>query len=103
MSFLLRQVAHCDVCGHEWLTSKVPSHCAKCKSRKWNQGVVSSVQPADGSKVFIDQPRKVVHGALPELEQLPILAGYRKRTEHAKTCKCLMCKPPKSSQSSPRS
>jgi rubredoxin len=44
MSFLLRQVAHCDVCGHEWLTSKVPSHCAKCKSRKWNQVIPAYVE-----------------------------------------------------------
>jgi hypothetical protein len=49
MSYVQRFVAHCDVCGHEWLIVggnllaksgipvKVPSHCAKCKSRKWNQ------------------------------------------------------------------
>jgi predicted Zn-ribbon and HTH transcriptional regulator len=39
MSFVKREVAHCDVCGHEWLlvSDKIPTHCAKCKSRKWNQ------------------------------------------------------------------
>lgn len=40
MSFISRLVAHCDVptCGHEWLTNGIPTHCAKCKSRKWNVG-----------------------------------------------------------------
>jgi predicted Zn-ribbon and HTH transcriptional regulator len=37
MSFIMRLVAHCEVCGHEWLTDKIPSHCAKCKSRLWNK------------------------------------------------------------------
>jgi hypothetical protein len=46
MSFVQRQVAHCDVCGHEWLTDKVPSHCAKCKSRRWNQGPVKESRSA---------------------------------------------------------
>lgn len=41
MSFVQRTVAHCDVCGHEWLVvaETIPTHCAKCKSRKWNRPV----------------------------------------------------------------
>jgi hypothetical protein len=38
MSYVTRLAAHCDVCSHEWLTSIAPSHCARCKSRKWNSG-----------------------------------------------------------------
>jgi hypothetical protein len=39
MSFVQRQVAHCDICGHEWIVvaTHVPTHCAKCRSRQWNQ------------------------------------------------------------------
>jgi predicted Zn-ribbon and HTH transcriptional regulator len=39
MSFVQRKVAHCDQCGHEWIltTDREPVHCAKCKSRRWNQ------------------------------------------------------------------
>lgn len=36
MSFIWRKVAHCDLCGHEWLAKGVPVHCAKCKRRTWN-------------------------------------------------------------------
>ena len=38
MSFVTRQAAHCDQCSHEWLVvgASTPTHCAKCKSRKWN-------------------------------------------------------------------
>lgn len=38
MSFVKRQVAHCDQCSHEWLVvvANTPKHCAKCKSRRWN-------------------------------------------------------------------
>jgi hypothetical protein len=44
MSFVNRQAAHCDICSHEWLVvgASTPTHCAKCKSRKWNQGGDSS-------------------------------------------------------------
>jgi hypothetical protein len=42
MSFVQRQAAHCDQCSHEWMTAGTPTHCAKCKSRKWNQGGDSS-------------------------------------------------------------
>jgi predicted Zn-ribbon and HTH transcriptional regulator len=44
MSFVQRKVAHCDQCGHEWIltTDREPVHCAKCKSRRWNQ--LSSLQ-----------------------------------------------------------
>ena len=39
MSFLKRLIAHCDLCGHEWIpTITLPTHCAKCKSRQWNSG-----------------------------------------------------------------
>jgi hypothetical protein len=38
MSFVQRQAAHCDQCSHEWLVvgASTPTHCAKCKSRRWN-------------------------------------------------------------------
>ena len=40
MSFVQRQAAHCDQCSHEWLVvgASTPTHCAKCKSRRWNRG-----------------------------------------------------------------
>ena len=41
MSYLTRTIAHCDICGHEWLPRMPsPSHCAssKCRSRRWNSG-----------------------------------------------------------------
>jgi hypothetical protein len=44
MSFVPRQAAHCDQCSHEWLVvgASTPTHCAKCKSRRWNQSPPSS-------------------------------------------------------------
>lgn len=31
----------CDVCGHVWLCGDVfPVRCAKCKSMRWNSGVL---------------------------------------------------------------
>jgi predicted Zn-ribbon and HTH transcriptional regulator len=36
MSYVERLIAHCDICGHEWITYITPTHCAKCKSRRWD-------------------------------------------------------------------
>ena len=40
MSYCMREVAHCDVCGHEWLVREgvVYTHCTsgKCRSRRWD-------------------------------------------------------------------
>ena len=38
MSYVTRPVAHCDLCGHEWLViaEKTPTHCARCRQRRWN-------------------------------------------------------------------
>jgi hypothetical protein len=96
MSFLLRQVAHCDVCGHEWLTSKVPSHCAKCKSRKWNPPVTPI-----GPEGPITRTEAMLDILAPSARKVPPAGSWA--AKHAATCKCLMCKPPKSSQSSLRS
>jgi predicted Zn-ribbon and HTH transcriptional regulator len=42
MSWIKRLIAHCDICGHEWIpTVKEPVHCAKCKSRRWNENAAS--------------------------------------------------------------
>jgi hypothetical protein len=53
MSYVQRQAAHCDICGHEWLSTGEPSHCAssKCRSRKWNskQAAVFVPKSGDGS------------------------------------------------------
>jgi predicted Zn-ribbon and HTH transcriptional regulator len=40
VSFVQRTVAHCDQCHHEWIVvaEKLPTHCARCKSRQWNAG-----------------------------------------------------------------
>ena len=87
MSFLMRQVAHCDVCEHEWLTSKVPSHCAKCKSRRWNQNVAPANTEQGGLRSTpVGQPIEV---KIPE--RWKKLAATH--VAHADTCKCLMCKP----------
>jgi hypothetical protein len=83
MSFLLRQVAHCDVCGHEWLVvaDSIPKHCAKCKSRKWNKS----------AKDFQEWAYPAALAASDKLSPRP--APHVNK--HAQTCKCLMCKPPK--------
>lgn len=37
MSHISAEALRCDICGHTWLSEKKnPSHCAKCKSRRWN-------------------------------------------------------------------
>lgn len=49
MSFVKRKVAHCDICGHEWIPDGSPTHCAssKCKSRRWNSSApAGSKHPA---------------------------------------------------------
>ncbi len=28
----------CEACSHEWITRDIPKRCARCKSRKWNNG-----------------------------------------------------------------
>jgi len=43
MSWKSRWVAACDECGHEWIPQDTerfgdPKQCAKCKSRRWNDG-----------------------------------------------------------------
>ncbi len=39
MAWVMRRVAVCRECGHEWLPlSGYPKRCAKCKSGKWNVG-----------------------------------------------------------------
>lgn len=40
MSWIKRLVAHCNVCGHEWMPKvDEPVQCANqaCKSRLWNR------------------------------------------------------------------
>jgi len=76
MSFLMRQVAHCDICGHEWLTAKVPSHCAKCKSRKWN---IAMPDHLDSMKALAK-----VHAA-----RANMLLGHNPKT--CRIYKCGMC------------
>lgn len=46
MSYVLRWVLHCDVCSHEWLSAINPTHCARCKSRRWNKDA-KDVENAD--------------------------------------------------------
>lgn len=60
MSFRMRQAAHCDRCSHEWLAvgESIPTHCAKCKSRRWNSG-----EQANRTKPFA--PKRFVSAAKP--------------------------------------
>jgi hypothetical protein len=83
MSFVQRKVAHCDRCGHEWITSLVPSHCAKCRSRKWNQEPATPI--AGVSDVIEVLPAKVRPSIAPAAHQRPT---------HAPGCKCVMCMNP---------
>jgi hypothetical protein len=49
MSFVMRKVAHCDACAHEWLlvaTDHLPVHCARCKTRQWNKKPAKPARPA---------------------------------------------------------
>lgn len=27
---------HCEVCGHDWISTQLVPRCALCKSREWN-------------------------------------------------------------------
>lgn len=68
MSFIKRLVAHCDICGHEWLTAITPTHCAKCKSRKWNGGVAQMVRAHDPSMPSVKERalgNREVAGSIP--------------------------------------
>jgi predicted Zn-ribbon and HTH transcriptional regulator len=40
----------CERCGHKWLAFKLPTACAKCKSRSWNvpEGSVPLGRPPKG-------------------------------------------------------
>jgi hypothetical protein len=32
------EVWQCDLCAHQWIIGdKEPTHCPKCRSRKWNK------------------------------------------------------------------
>lgn len=39
MSWVTRDIAHCDECGFEWLPKGTPERCAsqKCRKRTWNR------------------------------------------------------------------
>jgi len=56
MSYVTRQAAHCDQCSHEWLvvSASIPTHCAKCKSRRWDKPglkVVPAMPDKSGRRV----------------------------------------------------
>ena len=56
MSWVMRKLAHCDACGHEWRPDgEYPKRCGKCKSGRWNSGGVQ-VEP----DVEVAAPKKSV-------------------------------------------
>jgi hypothetical protein len=99
------------MCGHEWLTDKVPSHCAKCKSRQWNQKLMKQCECGCGEwfqkrrkidRFFSTACRVRHHQADPDFKEKRRIEArklYREErptlTKHdPKTCrtyKCGMC------------
>jgi hypothetical protein len=41
---VMRKLAHCDECEHEWIAGGFPKRCARCKSRNWNSGIKPVVE-----------------------------------------------------------
>lgn len=102
MTFITRSVAHCDqpTCGHEWLTTGMPTHCAKCKSRRWNDG--SKAEPKDILQQAVDQAPEGVDsvslhseaGTLIETRavDLPEVAIAKSSKSHnSKSCRVYKC------------
>ena len=87
MSQVTRQAAHCDQCSHEWLIvgASTPTHCAKCKSRKWNAGAPVESQKRISRPTFQD----------PDVGVAGLARLLEKRASHdPKSCriyKCGMC------------
>ena len=80
MSFVQRSVAHCDICGHEWLTKIVPKWCAKCKGRKWNQDHQLSESALKCLQVVQDS-----------LLHAPMVLHTKDGLRHHLSCKCGVC------------
>ena len=57
---LMAQVWVCDQCKHAWLMGPiVPTHCAKCRSRRWNSGRAGSgkeIEPSRSNRVEAHAP-----------------------------------------------
>jgi hypothetical protein len=111
MSWVTREIAHCDECGFEWMPKGDPLRCAsqKCRKRSWNSGsVVASVEPT----AAVDRPkrervRKVVEVEpeavedsgitdedIPEIsERIAPISSHNcpKKALHPKVVKCSIC------------
>lgn len=77
MAWVMRRLAQCDVCGHEWRAEGYPKRCAKCKASGWNKG-----------GKLEDPPKS-------EPEVKPVLDRSYAGPPHRPGCRCYVCKPPK--------
>jgi hypothetical protein len=94
MSFVQRQAAHCDQCSHEWLVvgASTPTHCAKCKSRRWNDSDVLALAKSllpPGALIPCDDPRSPKRE---DVLQEVVRRAPRVRPQHdPKTCRVYRC------------
>lgn len=98
MSETTAQAYVCDECGHIWLkTAKLPTHCAKCHTRKWNSGA----KPPETAPLDVkNMPASVTIEHKREVKSVPISHSASalhsvaySRPAHAQGCSCLRCKP----------
>lgn len=68
MAFVLKEIAKCDQCGHEWITTGTPIRCSKCKSKAWNKNNTALV-PAPKMQQIMEKAIEVVGIQIPVTER----------------------------------
>lgn len=88
MSQVNRTANHCDMCGHEWLSTSgvVYTHCTsgKCRSRRWDHGgdLMQKVRAsADSVQSF----------SMDEAATLHAIASTTRKPHDAATCRVYRC------------
>jgi hypothetical protein len=49
----------CGECGHRWLSEEKPKRCARCKSRRWDEGGTTTPAAKGSKKVIPDWPEEI--------------------------------------------
>ena len=82
----------CGSCGHIWLKSGVvPTHCAKCRSRRWNDG--SKAEPVVRVSRTVRAVSDASVGVLPKVKEVVVPPVPIMRTElggHIRGSRCCL-------------
>ena len=98
MAIIQDTVLQCDECKHKWLNTRedLPKHCAKCRTRKWNQAGPTHVEAVTNTHTLSEDEVKPVSIAHTQARMAVdrVTTSQGRPVHDRKTCTtygCLMC------------